>query len=86
VTCPPILAGAQKEVRDEATERSDGRPQARLQVGGTDGNVFSIIGRVKQALKKADQEDRAREFVEKAFRAKSYNEILALCTEYVDVR
>lgn len=31
--------------------------------------IFWIIGRVKHALKKADQEDRAREFVDKAFRA-----------------
>ncbi|MBI2192051.1 MAG: hypothetical protein HYU36_08710 [Planctomycetes bacterium] len=60
------------------------RPACKLV--GTDGNVFSIIGRVKQALKKAGQEDRAREFVEKAFQAKSYNEVLALCTDYVDVR
>lgn len=52
---------------------------------GTDGNVFSIIARVKQALKKAGQEDRAQEFVEKAFQARSYNEVLALCTDYVDV-
>lgn len=53
---------------------------------GTDGNVFSIIGRVKQALKKAGQEDQAREFVEKAFQVRSYNEVLALCTDFVDVR
>ena len=52
---------------------------------GTDGNVFAIIGRVKQTLKKAGQEDRACEFVKKARRAKSYDEVLALCTEYVDV-
>jgi hypothetical protein len=64
---------------------TDGRKLA-CKLVGTDGNVFSIIGRVKQALKKAGQDDRAREFVEKAFQAKSYNEILALCGDYVDVR
>jgi hypothetical protein len=53
---------------------------------GTDGNVFSIIGRVKQALKKAGQGDRAREFVKKAFRAGSYDEVLRLCMEYVEMR
>jgi hypothetical protein len=60
-----------------------GKPTCKLV--GTDGNVFSIIGRVKQALKEAGQEDRAREFVEKAFQARSYDEVLALCTDYVDV-
>jgi hypothetical protein len=52
---------------------------------GTDGNVFSIIGRVRQALTAAGQEDRAREFVERAYRSRSYEDVLALCLEYVEV-
>jgi hypothetical protein len=64
---------------------TDGRRPA-CELVGTDGNVFSIIGRVKQALKKAGQEDRAREFVEKAFQAGSYDEVLRLCMEFVEVR
>ena len=52
---------------------------------GTDGNVFAIIGRVKQTLKLAGQEDLAGEFLQKAFRAGSYDEVLALCFDYVDV-
>ena len=60
------------------------RPACKLV--GTDGNVFSIIGRVKHALKEAGQEDRAREFVEMAFHAGSYDEVLRLCTDYVEVR
>jgi hypothetical protein len=53
---------------------------------GTDGNAFSIIGRVRRALTKAGQGDRAREFVEKAYRADSYDGVLQLCLEYVEVR
>jgi hypothetical protein len=52
---------------------------------GTDGNVFSIIGRVRHALIAAGQEDRAREFVERAFRTGSYDGVLQLCLEYVEV-
>ena len=52
---------------------------------GTDGNVFSIIGRVRRSLVEAGQEDRAREFVERAYRAESYEEVLVLCLEYVEV-
>jgi hypothetical protein len=52
---------------------------------GEDGNVFSIIGRVRRALTAAGQEDRAREFVEKAFRSTSYDAVLQLCLEYVEV-
>jgi len=52
---------------------------------GEDGNVFSIIGRVSRALKDAGQEDRAKEYTELAFGSKSYDEVLALTLEYVEV-
>lgn len=52
---------------------------------GQDGNVFNIIGRVSKALKRVGQADRANEFATKAFRAGSYNEVLNLCHDYVDV-
>lgn len=64
---------------------TEGRKPA-CKLAGTDGNVFSVIGRVQKALKKAGQNDRASEFVQKAFQAKSYDEVLALCFDYVDVR
>jgi hypothetical protein len=59
------------------------KPACKL--SGTDGNVFSIIGRVRTALREAGQEERAREFVEKAYRSGSYDEVLVLCLEYVDM-
>lgn len=52
---------------------------------GTDGNAFAIIGRVRAALHWAGQDARAREFVERAFRAASYDEVLQMCFEYVEV-
>jgi len=53
---------------------------------GTDGNVFAVIGSVKKALRDAGQPERASEFVQKAFAAKSYDEVLRLCMEFVEVR
>lgn len=47
--------------------------------------MFSIIGRVRPALEQDDQSDRASEFVKRAFESKSYDEVLALCLEYVEV-
>jgi hypothetical protein len=61
------------------------QPKPICKLIGTDGNVFSIIGRVRDALRKAGQEDRASEFVEKAFGAGSYDGVLQLCLEYVEV-
>lgn len=59
------------------------RPPCKLI--GTDGNVFSIIGRVRRALEQDDQSDRAREFVKQALESNSYDAVLALCFEYVEI-
>ena len=56
-----------------------------VQLSGEDGNVFSIIGRVSGALRKAKLPDKAEEFTDKAFGAGSYNEVLRLAMEYCDV-
>ena len=72
---------------DTAGKRTGGlEPKPVCRLVGTDGNVFSIIGRVQRALKEAGQPERASEFVRKAFQAKSYDEVLGLCTDYVDAR
>jgi len=75
--------------REGETDRSNGhvpfgpnRPRCRLV--GTDGNVFAIIGAVKRALRDAGQHEAASDFVQRAFRSKSYDEVLALLVEYVD--
>ncbi len=52
---------------------------------GTDGNVFAIIGKVSDTLKRAKLNDKAEEFIKKAFQSASYDEVLSLCLEYVDV-
>lgn len=52
---------------------------------GEDGNVFSIIGKVSRTLKMAGLEDEAKEFVGKAFAAKSYDEVLQIVLDYVEV-
>ena len=52
---------------------------------GTDGNVFSIIGKVSSTLKKAGMKTEATEFTAKAFAAGSYDEVLQLCMQYVEV-
>ena len=56
-----------------------------VQLSGEDGNVFSIIGRVSKALKRAGQADKAKEFSEKAMNSQSYDAVLQLCFDYVEV-
>ena len=52
---------------------------------GTDGNVFSVIGRVRTTLRQAGMDEKAREFTDRAFKAGSYDEVLRLCMEVVEV-
>jgi len=52
---------------------------------GSDGNVFAIIGLVTNTLKRAGQRDKANEFQNRAMGAGSYDEVLAMLFEYVDV-
>lgn len=51
----------------------------------TDGNVFSIIGNVSRALEKAGKKQEASEFREKAFKSDSYDKVLQLVMQYVEV-
>jgi hypothetical protein len=68
----------------EATEPPAHRPVAHLI--GEDGNVFHVIGVVRRALRNAGQADRASEFVERASGSRSYDEVLAMLHDYVEVR
>jgi hypothetical protein len=53
---------------------------------GIDGNVFSVIGAVTKALKKAGDSKGADEFRTKALQCGSYDAVLALVFEYVEVK
>lgn len=50
----------------------------------TDGNVFAIISEVTRALRKSNREI-AAEFQTKAFQQNSYDDVLTLCMEYVEI-
>jgi len=52
---------------------------------GEDGNAFTIMGLVSRALKDADMREAATEYMGKATRCHSYDELLQLTMEYVEV-
>ena len=56
-----------------------------VQLSGQDGNVFAIIGRVRESLKKAGLREEAKEFTKKAMSQHSYEDVIDLCSEYCDV-
>ena len=59
------------------------KPKCKLV--GTDGNVFALAGRVSQALRKAGQGDKVKEFSERLSQCESYDKALQLMMDYVDV-
>lgn len=52
---------------------------------GTDGNAFAIIGKVSKTLKQNNLAEKAAEFRTKAMNSESYDKLLNLVNEYVDV-
>ena len=61
------------------------KPPFKLELEGEGGNVFAIIGNVVRALKDFGLFAEANEFRAKAMSAKSYEEVLQLVEEYVNV-
>ena len=56
-----------------------------VQLLGQDGNAFFIIARVTKALKKAGHQDGASAFAEAATKCESYDDLLRLTMETVNV-
>lgn len=63
--------------------KNDTKPTVVL--SGADGNVYNLIGLVRQALIANGQEDKAKEMVERATASKSYAEVLQMFWDYVDI-
>ena len=60
-------------------------PNIKVQLTGTGGNAFSILGKVIKALKKEATVDQIKEFQEEAMSG-DYNNLLMTCMKWVDVR
>ena len=71
------------DTRELELERNGSKPRCRIIEN--DGSVFGLIGSVSKALKRNGQPNLAREFIERAFASKLYNEVLILITEYVEL-
>jgi len=56
-----------------------------VQLIGTDGNAFAVLGKVRQAMRRAKvSKEQIEEFTKEAT-AGDYNHLLATCMEWVDV-
>jgi len=61
-------------------------PHVHVQLSGEDGNVFSIIGRVSQALRRAGcAPSEIKEFQNEVRSSQSYNGALCVVMQWVSV-
>ena len=57
----------------------------RCKLTGTDGNVFALVGKVRECLRKAKQGDQAALMTKEVFASGSYGEALGIMSKYVDI-
>ncbi len=57
----------------------------KCQLTGTGGNIFALMGKASQALKKAGQREKATEMCKAVTKTGSYHEALAVIGNYVDI-
>ncbi len=69
--------------RDDEAWLTHVRPVVRLD--GEDRNVYRLIGKVHAALEGAGLLSRAQKFVNRAYYLGSYDEVLRLAREYVEI-
>jgi hypothetical protein len=72
-------------VQDKAQDTGIRFPDVHVQLTGTDGNTFFLMGRVAQALKRAGHADAVDKFIEAVTSSQSYEEALGVMTDWVDV-
>lgn len=59
------------------------KPKCKLT--GTDGNVFALLGKCNNTLRKAGQSSKCEELNRRIFSSGSYGEALVIMGEYVEI-
>ena len=75
---------AQHERTEIMSKMNETKKKPAVKLIGEDGNAFAIIGKCKQALKKAGMHDEAEAFVKEATSG-DYNGVLATAMKYCEV-
>lgn len=60
-------------------------PDVTVELSGTDGNAFAIIGKVSKAIRREVGADEAKKFSSEVLNSGSYDELLQFCMQTVNV-
>jgi len=52
---------------------------------GEDGNVFNLLGKVSKVLKENNLHDQVKEMTDRVFNSSSYDEVLRIFADYVEI-
>ena len=65
---------------------ADTKTNITVQLTGTDGNIFCVIAKVREALRRNGRSDLVKEFTDYITSSSSYEEALCRVIEYVIVK
>ncbi len=65
------------------TDSQSPKTDIKCKLVGTDGNIFALLGRAREALLRGDRRDLIEPLTKEVFASKSYEEALARICEYV---
>lgn len=66
--------------------QTENKQKPMVKLVGQDGNIFNLIGIASRELKRAGQQNEAKDMQEKVFSAESYDEALSIIGEYCEIK
>ena len=62
------------------------KPVMKINLNGPDGNIFAVVGKAIDVMKKAYSEKEIKDLKNRVFNSKSYDEALSVVEEYVKIK
>ena len=61
------------------------KPTLHINLNGSDSNIFLVIGRAAEILKRDEQRDEANKMKNRVIKQKNYEDALKVIGEYVEI-
>ena len=68
----------------EPTKEPPVPKRPKMKLAGMDGNIFFILGKASQLLKRSGQPEQAKEMTDRVYRSGDYGKALSIISEYVE--
>ena len=68
----------------EPTKEPPVPKRPKMKLAGMDGNIFFILGKASQLLKRSGQPEQAKEMADRVYRSGYYGKALSIISEYVE--